>query len=487
MKRFFITMSVCACAIFGFVGNAAAQLANGDIITISSGTNYLAVKDNNIARVQNDPTIYCLWEVTVVNNQYAFKNVGNSSRYLRVEANYKDKGQNKGWTITLQTTDVTNSRSLFTLDGKKLYYTAISTSGNKRAECYIRYNTNWTCSTNSTDNGTDLTIEKWELKTVAGRLKGEFEAGDVDFRWAENDAAAEGQSIQRTFTVTSSPTKTFYDCLNTVIEEQVGQTESAATGTPKVSNLRFTLTNKGQYSCATYTDATVKTRTLVTISYAKDNTKTNTWNVTISPVGSSPMELQNADSWIDFTDEIVAAFQEEGDDDDNTYRTHFPIKRRSYHREALPEFVVTVTPGNHTFPKDTELETTFTMECKHQHGEEIKHMFGFLTGNNFDKDDVHTYATVDEDLNVTNSFANFSAKNISDQTTASWLTVGELSDGQITLRATANDTASARKARFVGVFNYVNPNDETDTHFTSIEIPIIQRYKDGKTELVPNK
>ena len=133
-------------------GSVFAQIKTGDIVTISNGTNYLAVNGNNIARVQNDPTIYCLWEVTVVNNQYAFKNVGDPSRYLRVEASYK---RNR-WTINLKIGDE-NNRSLFTLQNeKKLYYTA--TSGQNKANCYIRYNTNWTCSTNANATGTDLTI-----------------------------------------------------------------------------------------------------------------------------------------------------------------------------------------------------------------------------------------------------------------------------------------------------------------------------------------
>ena len=88
MKRYLHIMFVCACALFVFVANVAAQLSNGAFVTISNGTYYLAVNGDNIARVQNNnPTINCLWKVVKEGDNYSFESVSSVGKYLYV---YKD-------------------------------------------------------------------------------------------------------------------------------------------------------------------------------------------------------------------------------------------------------------------------------------------------------------------------------------------------------------------------------------------------------------
>ena len=480
-------MFVCACALFVFVGNASAQIKSDDIVTISykSGnvTNYLYAYGNAI----NDKTTCdesCLWKITVSGTNYSFQNVKTPTDYL-----YTSKSGNT-YSLTLG-----DNASSFVFSGSNVNNVAQGTlsytySNNNRR--YIRFSNN-NFQMSNTNNSNSLTIEKWTRVEVKGGLKGEFEnKGDVEFGWAVSEDSAATQGITREFTIKTTSDSTYYDCLNTTTKETVGLSANPTTGTPNISHINFAFDKKGQHSCATYTDATIRNRTLLNVSAVEHASKSNTWVVTITPVGSSPMELQNEDSWIDFTDNLVAAFREEGDANETTYRSYIPVKRRSYHREELPNFVITADKGNYIFSKDglndggeTD-KATFTFTCKHQHGEVIKHMYGLLTENIYTSNDIHTYAT-EENIIITNEFASFSAKNTYDESAATWLTVSELNNGQITLTATENTTSSMRNARLAGVFNYVNPNDASDKHTAYIEIPISQRFKDGETVLVPNK
>ena len=459
-------------------GSVFAQDTIISISVVSGGTRYYFA-DNGSGTITNPSnlTSNCLWVIQKqgnTGNQYTFKNVG-TGRWLRYASNAFSLTTSNGSTCVLSTA-FTSPVTEATLRG----------SNNGR---YLRYDKGWKANNSSSS----LTIEKWTRVEVKGGLKGEFEnKGDVEFGWAVSEDSAATQGITREFTIKTTSDSTYYDCLNTTTKETVGLSANPTTGTPNISHINFAFEKKGQHSCAIYTDATIKNRTLLTVSAEKNNSKTNTWVVTITPVGSSPMELQNEDSWIDFTDNLVAAFREEGDANETTYWSYMPVKRRSYHREILPNFVITANKGNYIFSKDglndggeTD-KATFTFTCKHQHGEVIKHMYGLLTENIYTPNDIHTYAT-EENIIATNEFASFSAKNTYDESAATWLTVSELNNGQITLTATENTSSNMRNARLAGVFNYVNPNDASDKHSAYIEIPISQRFKEGKTELVPNK
>ena len=474
-------------------GSLFAQIESDSIVTISykvtdrngnvTSTNYLYADGNNI-NDKTSPDEDCLWKVTISGSNYSFESIVDSDKKLYVLVS--GGNGNRKCTLTLGS-NATN----FTFNGDNENNQASGTlmyTYNSRYNYYIRFSSN-SYSMNSSSSS-KLTLEKWTRKNIKGGLKGEFEKGDVEFGWAVSEDAAANQGITREFTIKTTSDSTYYDCLNTTTKETVGLSANPTTGTPNISYINFAFEKKGQHSCATYTDATIRNRTLVNVSAVEHASKTNTWIVTITPVGSSPMELQNEDSWIDFTDNLVAAFREEGDANETTYRSYIPVKRRSYHREILPNFVITANKGNYIFSKDglnDDGETdkaTFTFTCKHQHGEEMKHMYGLLTENIYN--DIHTYAT-EENIIATNEFASFSAKNTYEESAATWLTVSALDNGQITLTATENTTGSMRNARLAGVFNYVNPNDTSDKHSAYIEIPISQRFKEGETVLVPSK
>lgn len=84
MKRLLYIMFACACALFAFVSNAEAQ-ETGDIVTIKSGNNFLAVNNAGTA-IQNRTTEseYCYWRVTISGSTYTFQSI-ISGKYLYAE------------------------------------------------------------------------------------------------------------------------------------------------------------------------------------------------------------------------------------------------------------------------------------------------------------------------------------------------------------------------------------------------------------------
>lgn len=139
MKRLLHIMFACACALFAFVSNAEAQ-TDGDIVTIKSGDNFLAVNNAGTA-IQNrtEENEYCYWEVTVSGNNYTFRSV-TANKYLNIP------------TSNNSNLSLDNSQNI-QKSGSKLY----RTSG--RTSYYIRYNNNAWKTTNSQNNGSNLTFK----------------------------------------------------------------------------------------------------------------------------------------------------------------------------------------------------------------------------------------------------------------------------------------------------------------------------------------
>jgi len=483
MKRYinYITIFFCLFCSLCITSNTYAAIANGDIITIRSGNNYLSVSGSSITSTETVNT-YCLWVVTISNNQYIFTNVGLTAGNKGLSSptgnngTYSLAATGSSFTATLDDTNEYCSTG-------KLYYKRSYSS------YYIRYNNGWKTTT-SNRNATSLTLEKWTKVTDKGGLVGSFNTNS-EISFGFNDL----QSVTRKYTLTYTAGKTYWKCLNPDNAKTIdlGTTSGGTTSTTEEINVyRFNaaLTRQGQCSCETYDDANVKNRQLLTIS-SKKSTELNTWEVTITPEGSSPMELQDEDNWLDFLDNLVVSVNIRDDAagvDSTGCRASLSVIRKSYHREVLPEFVVTTNPTSYTFTKAAGT-TTVNVTCTHQHGERILHMNGSLDEYNFDQSDTHTTNTIPTKTFEANlSFSTFTAKNMSDETTAGWLTVsGPDANGDVSLSATANTTGSQRLARLVGVFDYTNPEDPTDTHYAYIEIPISQRAKDGNTVLIPNK
>ena len=88
MKRYIYIMFACVCAILFASVPAQAQttdIQSGDIITISNGSNYLAVNnagDGIVNKTSVDE--YCYWKVTITGTTYTFESVKFEGKYLRI-------------------------------------------------------------------------------------------------------------------------------------------------------------------------------------------------------------------------------------------------------------------------------------------------------------------------------------------------------------------------------------------------------------------
>ena len=440
--------------------------------------NYLAATANsNMNTVENKtaPDVYCLWKVGTSGTQYSFQNLGDPTKYLKMTATWENKNK---LSIKLQTATTGSS---FTLKDSKLSYMA--TDNDNTAECYLRYSGTWQGSTRSNDN-TSLTIEEWERKDVAGGLKGEFLSSYETFGLAQTDTR-ESKTIQ--FKITREVAQSYYYCLNRpdvkIDITPSGNVDSSSEIDLQLLNFGW-LSNSGRTTsrttCSNFEDDVVKDRDLLSVSFTEHDELVNTWNVTVTAVGSSPMNLKDInDNWIDYSDELVASFRDADDPIQTTHKASTIVKREAYHRKEWPIFPVNASPTSYTFGKYMD-EATIEFSCWHQHGADII------------KSDDQTKAGEDVlvgEENVTNTTnITFTAKSMVDETTVDWLKVKSINNGKLIISATDNSlNGTKRYARLVGVFTYTNPNDATDTHTKTIEIPITQNFKDGTMTFTPQK
>ena len=481
-----------------FCGSEAmlAQLTNDDIVTISykatdqNGTvtyHYLSAVDNqNTVTDKTTPDKYSLWQVAKTGNQYSFKNVGASDKYLYITAT---RTNGNSWNVSLGTS---NSGQNYTLtDDAKLYYTA--QDGKRNATCYIRYNNGWSSSTSNNNNS--LTIEKWTRKEDKGGLKGTFSEEDIEFKnFDQTDAAARTHPTTVDFKIERTSASTYYQCINRADEKisiSSGTQNNTSIGLSMLSvSWQFTPNSTtSKANCSNYENAAVTSRALLEYTRGEtlytNNAQTITLPITITPVGSSPMEMKSADGtrWADHTDNLVVAFRDKDDTLETTYRVSLPVTRYSYHKEELPELEVSVNPTSDEFPRKSDKPRNYTFTCVHQHGVVIAHMYNKDGGGegategltSYIYEQARTELSIIEDSDPLT--ATFSLKNTNDETNASWgIALGGITDNVLSLTAPDNTTGLVRTARLVGTFTYA---DGDDTHTKVIVVPITQNAKDG--------
>lgn len=147
MKKYFLYIFACVCALTYATTAQAQTFKDGDIITISDGNgNYLAVNTNNTIIDATDVDESCFWVVTVynANNNTYYLTSYTRNRYLSIGNS----------SLTTSSNTSTNTRITYSESTGYLY----------RGSYYIRYNDGWT-STNQTNRRTVL-----ELKKVQGRF-----------------------------------------------------------------------------------------------------------------------------------------------------------------------------------------------------------------------------------------------------------------------------------------------------------------------------
>ena len=499
MKRFLYIV----CLLVAFAGNICAQIQNGDIITISSNNYYLAVNANNngittVSMENANLTTAILWEVSIENNQYSFTSVAA-----------KEAGRNAGLARNNNNLTLTSEGSAFQFGTNglvnnvpnettgRLYYK----NGNKYL--YINYKSSswgtgsWNLLSKNNDRANDattlLTLEKWVYKEEKGGLTGAFSSPAMHFELAKDEDEAADQAVTLQFTVTRTPARSYYYCVPRQEESHstIELGTSTSTNDIELENVYFRWSNKQttlSANAGTYEnpDAIANRACLKVESTEVENAATPTYNVTLTPIGSSPMNMKDdAGNWIDLTDNLVASYQEKNDPNDATYRTNLFILRHSYHKVPLPAFVITPTPVSYTFTKYRGT-TNITFECTHQHGYEV-----YSPANKL----VYTERTLHEPLTLGNAIdranktakAEFSFHNQQDLTTAGWVAQtggSSLANNTLSITAQENTTGMNRQALLVCKVSY--ECDDTKRYEDNVTIQLRQRAKEGAIYLQPN-
>ena len=493
------------CALITIVGSCFAQIQNGDTITISSNNFYLAVNANNngITSVSmENPTKACLWAVTVSNNQYSFTSIAAQEAGKNAEL-----ARNNNNNLTLAATpsafqfgtnglvnNIPNETTgrLYYKTGNQYYYIRYQSAANGIGSWNLLRKNN----ANATDNGTLLTLEQWTEKVEKGGLKGEFSSPAMHFELAKNDEEAADQQVTLQFTITRTPEQTYFYCLPRQGENY--STISISSSTPNTPLELYGYPafqwegNKNAILSAqagTYDNPNAITnRQCLQVSSAPvEGATTPTYNVTLTPIGSSPMNMKDdAGNWIDLTNNLVATFREAGDQNETAYHTKLFILRHSYHKEALPPFVITPTPVSYTFGK-VGGQTDIVFECTHQHGYEV-----YSPDNKL----VYTERTLHEALTLGSAIdranktakAEFSFQNQQDLTTADWVSQTDgssLENNTLSITAPENTTGMNRQARLVCKVSY--ECDVNGLYEDNVTIQLRQRGKDGAITLQPNR
>ena len=487
-----MSMNSCRVVLIALVMLVCGNLSMfaQDTITISvvsDGTRYYFADNGSgtITNPSNNLTSNCLWVIQKqgnTGNQYTFQNVG-TGRWFRYT-------NNPDFTLN------ENNSSSFILSSTFASPITTATLRGPNNGRYLRYRNNAWTNTNDKNNATSLTFESWTRKEVKGGLTGSFSSSkDIEFKnFDKTDTEARTHATDVNFVITRTAASTYYQCVNRAdaqidIESNTQNDNPLELSMLSVSWQSTPNSTTSKANCSNYENAAVTSRALLEYTCGEtsytNNAQTITLPITITPVGSSPMEMKSADGtrWADHTDNLVVAFRDKDDVNETTYRVSLPVTRYSYHKEELPELEVSVNPTSDEFPRKSDEPRNYTFTCVHQHGVVIAHMYNKDGGGEgatevlppYIYDQARTELSIIEDSDPLT--ATFSLKNTNDETNASWgIALGGITDNVLSLTAPDNTTGLVRTARLVGTFTYA---DGDDTHTKVIVVPITQNAKDG--------
>lgn len=508
-------LRVLLIALMAVCGNISlfAAIKTGDIVSIRNNNNglrdkYIAISISNGMKsivtfdyeTTQPLTMNCLWKVKIEGGIYSFQSLADEGSFLGVKI---DPNKKSG------TLAVAKNGVNFTKEDAESPETNVKNSDNLLVcrMCYIVDKNNtvrigYADSWNLVDGGTGnrgLYIEKWTQVVENGGLEGKFvdqNGSDLSESPKFGFAASNTQETKTVdFILSRTTAESYYQCLSEIRDAQTARTTGAVNNSPiKLSVNSFTWNSSkntiSKQNCSNYEDPAVTSRNLLEISNIEEvATGNNTlrWRITIKALGSSPMDLMSDGKWMDFTDQIVATHRDADDKKETTYRSEFSVTRKSYHKETLPEFEVSLSSSNVEFSKNGGTSTV-DVKVTHQHGEIVRHMYGNVSDDLSDEVPLTTITVLEKDIPATNVFATFTAKSVGDETASDWLGNPTLANGTLTITAPSNTSGTKRDARIVGVFNYpYNNNGEECSHAKTVVINVSQRIKDGKVAFLPNK
>ena len=472
MKRLLIILS----AIFSFAGMQAQALKTGDVVSISfkntpwNTFDYYTYMEASTSGILSKTyaTDDCLWELTVNNNQYAFRDL-TTGKYLAIH----NTGSNQESLILSNQATLFSFTDKGSVEGKymygQLYYNTVTHWGAAVSLMVSEYGgtflvAGW--------NAYDLYIEKWEQKG-AGQPTGHFSPSKIEFTYAADEDAAAKQARDVTFMIEAS-TESYYQCVPRQDEALLRR----STGNVDENQIQIQgiywesdSINKGLVSnldVRKYVVHADVSRTLMTLSDPVTPTATRQWQFIITPVGKSPMGLKDKlgtqTRWIDYADNVVVEYTYGGG---APQKARMRVVRKAYHEEDLPTLVFSINPATYTFTQEAESKV-FDVVATHQHGRAIF---------NVDSQIVDTAFTLrPEKIALTN--ANLALTDDTD-----WLTAERYGDYKIRVTATENNTNTKRSATLTGTLHPQQGGDHSSVSFT---IPLYQRGEHGGIQFEPN-
>ena len=492
MKRLLLIIS----AILSLATLQAQYLQTGDIVSISFKNTpwqtfdyhtYMEASSSGI-RSTNVVNDNCLWELTVNNNTYTFKDL-TTGKYLRID----NTGSNQEALVLTSTTDARSAFSMTINEGQAgkymkgiLYYNTVTHWGAQVQLMMSEYGgtflvAGW--------NAYDIYIEKWEQKG-AGSPTGHFNPSKIEFSYIgdqEGDAETDDDPRNVEFMIEAT-TESYYQCVNrpdeALLRRSTGNVDDSQI---LIKNIYWASTgdNKGNSSnldVSKYVAYQDQNRTLMTLSDPITQSD-GKWQFTITPVGPSPLGLEDKlgtqERWIDYADNVIVEY---------TYGNSTEVKqaemrvvRKSYHEEQLPALTFSINPVTYTFSKEEETKQ-FDVTLTHQHGSVIY---------NVDNQPIKTtYTYPQKHLNFSELNTIFKQGELTktfkflNQPASPWLTMiqDEFDKGNIYIRASKNETGLKRSDTLVVMLDIKSDHQHKD----SFMIPLNQRGQVGGIQLLPN-
>ena len=481
MKRLLLIIS----AILSFATLQAQYLQTGDIVSISFKNTpwqtydyhtYMEASSSGI-RSTNVVNDNCLWELTVNNNTYTFKDL-TTDKYLRID----NTGSNQEALVLTSTTDARSAFSMTINEGQAgkymkgiLYYNTVTHWG---AQVQLMMSEHEGTFLVAGWNAYDIYIEKWEQKG-AGSPTGHFNPSKIEFSYIgdqEGDAETDNDPRNVEFMIEAT-TESYYQCVNRPDEALLRRSTGNVDGSQiQIKNIYWASTgdSKGRSSnldVSKYVAHQDQNRTLMTLS---DPTTQNDgkWQFTITPEGKSPIGLKDKlgtqERWIDYADNVIVEY---------TYGNSTEVKqaemrvvRKSYRQIDLPTLVFSINPATYTFGTAAE-EKVFDVHPTHQHGYVVLNVDSQAVVTHYDEGPAPIQLT---DNNLT--------LKLSDNWGGA-LTVAR--NGYYKIKATTQaHSGNKRSAVLTGT---LHPKEQGSTHVpVSFTIDLHQRGVDAGIQLLPN-
>lgn len=480
MKRIYLLAISCLCCLFAFT-----QLMAQDTVSISirnaDKTYYLTANGNNAVTTYTTPAYASLWVITKNGNQVSFKNVSNGRNlYVNASGNSASMSLAQNASNFTFPYDATKNAS----SGNMYYY--------NRRNYYLYLNNNTLAL--SRNSQPTVYVEKWQSHQEIS-IGGTFSPSTTVFDYAEDNAAAQAQSINVTFKP-SARKKTYISCLNNLYEHQRINENTTSIELNDIDVNFFWASHAGQADETTnkesriipadYTNTPAPSADLM-MTMGEVGKEGDAYAFVITPNGPSPRDLMQLDDqtgvqkYVNYVDRVMARMTWNEKD----YLTTLRLVRKSFHAKAVEPYTMTLTPPAYTFPSIGE-SIVVQVDCWHRHGEGLYD----ADGNPVPGSGTVTW---EEKVNLLNPQTGYivSIKAI-DWTTdnfSEWLQAEVVGENTVRLTALQNES-SERYARFSCTVDYQDPSDVTHKYSARVQPrmrQLGQNSGDGCVAFIPNK